>query len=105
MGKFNVQVNSKGKIYDLDDIDVMFKATGENGSVIIEEYFGSGCIERIETADGYYITKAQMQNVAQEVAAWLVENGFDDALECYKNGTDVQQTELSFIYDNINWQQ
>ena len=105
LGKFNVQVNSKGKIYDLDDIDVMFKATGENGSVIIEEYFGSGCIERIETADGYYITKAQMQNVAQEVAAWLVENGFDDALECYKNGTDVQQTELSFIYDNINWQQ
>ena len=46
-----------------------------------------------------------MQNVAQEVAAWLVENGFDNALECYKNGTDVQQTELSFIYDNINWQQ
>ena len=105
LGKFNVQVNSKGKIYNLDDIDVMFKATGEKGSVTIEEYFGSGCIERIETADGYYITKSQMQNVAQEVAAWLVENGFDNALECYKNGTDVQQTELSFIYDNINWQQ
>ena len=104
LGKFNVQVNSKGKIYDLNDIDVMFKAKDENGSVTIEEYFGSGCIERIETKDGYYVTKSQMQNVAQEVAAWLVENGFDDALECYKSGTDVQQAELSFIYDNINWQ-
>ena len=105
LSNFNVQVNQKGKIVGLDDIDVNFSATGEKGSIRIEEYFGSGCIERIETADGYYITKAQMQNVAQEVAAWLVENNFYNVGQCMMSGNEAQKAELTLIYENINWQQ
>lgn len=107
LNKFNVQVNQKGKIVDLDDIDVHFSADGENGSIRVEEYFSSGCIERIETADGYYITKEQMQNVAQEVAAWLVENDFYSVSQVLMTGstaTAEQQESLAFIYDNVNWQ-
>ena len=103
----NVQVNQKGKIVDLDDINVSFSAEGEDGSIRVDEYFGSGCIERIETADGYYITKEQMQNVAQEVAAWLVENDFYSVSQVLMQGssaTTEQQEQLAFIYDNINWQ-
>ena len=107
LSKFNVQVNQKGKIVDLDDINVSFSAEGEDGSIRVDEYFGSGCIERIETADGYYITKEQMQNVAQEVAAWLVENDFYSVSQVLMQGssaTTEQQEQLAFIYDNINWQ-
>ena len=93
-----------GKIYNLDDVEVSFSIKGNTGSVRIDEYFDSGCIERIETADGYYITKSQMQNVAQEVASWLAENNFGSVADCMRTGEDEQKDALAFIYDNINWQ-
>ena len=99
--ELNVEVNAKGKISNSKDISVRFST--EDGYIDIFEYFGKGAIERIETADGYYITKAQMDNVAQEVAAWLTSNGFASVEECYdKNPANIG--ELAFIHENINWQ-
>lgn len=98
---FDVSVNNKGKINNIKDIDLYILLDGgEDKGVIIEDYFGSGCIERIETSDGYYVTKDQMNSVAQEVAAWLVENGISSFGECPSD----QKEDLLQIYQVINWQ-
>ena len=99
-----ITVDSKGKIVNIKDTDVNITSS-ENGYVKIDDYFGSGCIERIETADGYYVTKDQLDNVAQEIAAWLSSNGFGSTSYAYNDGDSNQIMELNAIFKNINWQQ
>lgn len=101
----NFEISSKGKILDMKDIDLEIAERGEDSAVIIDDYFGSGCIERIETADGYYITKTQLQNVAQEVAAWLYEGGkYTSIDECYKQGSYDDIAKLEAFFVDANWQ-
>lgn len=98
----NIGINKKGNIVDLKDTDLHIFINGEEQGVIIDDYFGSGCIERIETADGYYITKDQMNSVAHEVAAWLDSNGLTSAEQGFES---ENVAELLAIYQGINWQQ
>lgn len=101
--RFNLELNSKGKINDMDDITLRIGSERENGEIKIEEYFGSGCIERIESSDGYYLTKAQLQNVAQEIAAWLVENNFSSE-QVAANASSENYDMLRAFYNDVNWQ-
>lgn len=99
---FDVNLNSKGKIVDSKNTDLYILVGGEEQGIVIDDYFGSGCIERIEMADGYYITKDQMNNVMQEVVAWLSSNGCSSMTEGFESENSA---ELIAIYQAINWQQ
>ena len=71
--------------------------------VTIDDYFGSGCIETIN-AGGYYVTKTQLNNVMQEVAAWLSDKGYNSVDQVLSvNNSDTQA--LLQIFNDVNWQQ
>ncbi|MBQ4078712.1 hypothetical protein IJD15_05980 [bacterium] len=117
---FDVEINSKGKIIDSKDIDIkimhyqVFNNFTQNYSinnldrltdgVNIDDYFGSGCIEKINSKDGYYVTKTQLNNVMQEVAAWLYDKGYNSVDQVLsENNGDAQA--LLQIFNDVNWQQ
>ena len=99
---FDVELNSKNKIIDSNDIDVVINAA--TTKIIVEDYFGNGCIETIGTND-FYITKTQMQNVLQEVASWLTTNGYSSTEMAYRQNGNEMPEELVAIFNDINWQQ
>ena len=99
---FDVELNRQNKIVDVNDIDVTINAS--NTKILIEDYFGSGCIEKIEAYD-FYVTKTQMQNVLQEVAAWLTTNGYSSTEMAYQQNRNEMPEELTAIFNDINWQQ
>ncbi len=117
---FDVEINSKGKIIDSKDIDIkimhyqVFDNFVQNYStndfdklidgITVEEYFGSGCIETINANNEYYVTKTQLNNVMQEVAAWLSNNGYNSVDQVLsENNGDTQA--LLQIFNDVNWQQ
>lgn len=117
---FDVEINSKGKIIDSKDIDIkimhyqVFDNFVQNYStndldkltdgVNIDDYFGSGCIEKVNSKDGYYVTKTQLNNVMQEIAAWLSNNGYNSVNQVLsENNSDTQA--LLQIFNDVNWQQ
>lgn len=99
---FDVELNSKNKIVEVNDIDVIINAA--TTKIKIEDYFGSGCIEGFGTEE-FYITKTQMQNVLQEVAAWLTTNGYSSTEMAYQQNGNEMPEELIAIFNDINWQQ
>ena len=100
---FAVRLNSKGKVIDKNDIDVVI-SNGSSNTITIDDYFGSGCIERIESSDGYYITKTQIQNVLQEVTAWLTTHDYISTEMAYQQNGNAMPSELTAIFNEINWQ-
>ena len=114
---FDVTVNKKGAIVNKGDID-LFVINKENNydftywfnensmldRVEIDNYFGGGCIEKIEFNDGSYVTKTQLNAVLQEVATWLHTNNYSSVSQVISSGDYDSKTELVTIFENINWQ-
>ena len=66
-------------------------------------------IENYETKDGYYVDNKTLQNVAQEVASWLADNGFTSVADMLKNSGNDLASNVTAVSNIINktdlWQQ
>ena len=112
---FDVTINSKGKIVGKNDIDLKIVASGEDiqnwfgdatKRIEIENYFGNGCIERMDFSYDYYLTNTQLNAVLEEVATWLYTNTeYSSVSDFISSSADASlKEELIDIYENVNWQ-
>ena len=97
-------------LYDNSKLQDFLDEFNENGTlpaedlVQIENYFGSGQIEKINSNDNSYFTIDQINTIKENVMTWLNTKGYmstEDVLQS-KNTQDI--TELLQQY-GVTWQQ
>lgn len=71
--------------------------------VQIETYFGKGEIEEIKTSDDYSFTSAQMNELKENVAAWLGTTGYMSTEEILQSKDEALIIDMLTRY-SVNWQ-
>ncbi len=102
-----VAANSK-KLYisNNDDFGAVYADDADKKGISVNNYFTSSNynIERIETADGYYMTTTQINSLRESTAGWLADNGFTSIQQIVNSGVEEDISALIAQLKTANWQ-
>ena len=103
-----VAANSK-KLYisNNGDFGAVYADDADKKGISVSNYFTSlnYNIERIETADGYYMTTTQINSLRESTAGWLADNGFTSIQQIVDSGDEANINALIAQLKTADWQQ
>lgn len=99
---FNKSTDTISTVNIFDDTN--FDLWADNSKKIDGIKIKDNSIEKIKSYDGYYVTSADIANLAQDVAAWLTNKNYADVNTALAKGSDADVEALIAIFNNCNWQ-
>ncbi len=97
----NIVANSSRNMYITNTADF---GSSSKGVIVRDNFITGRSIEKVTTADGYYLTDTQINNLRQNIANWLYTNGFTSVQEIIDSGNQTNINALIAQFQNANWQ-
>lgn len=115
--KVDLQTDKKGNILTNKDGSAKFKTSGgmlitdrvpytddnDMGGVYIKDYFGKGKIENIVSNNETVISADTINQTAQKIANWLLENGYTSTEDVLDGDDDDKINELYALINGDNY--
>ena len=108
--RFDMQIDAEGNIIEDSSKNMYIMNDNqfdvENWGVIITNQFVEGnSIEKIQTADGYYITTTELNELRTNIASWLKANNFESVEDVINPENTTAIENLYAQFQNATWQQ